>query len=90
MVPSLRVICASTMRQFGDKLRIDDLPHECKVLLEYLPEIVKPVGPQTTIAVVDNITASESTKSNGRVSPVWMQNRAPCPVQVNTLMLQMT
>ena len=41
-VKSLRVICASTIRRFGDQIKLDELPYECEILVKYLPKLLTP------------------------------------------------
>ena len=41
-VKSLRVICASTIGRFGDQIKLDELPYECQILVQYLSKFLTP------------------------------------------------
>ena len=71
-VKSLRVICASKIRRFGDQIRIDGLPYECQVLIKYLPKLLSPHSTVTKTndqEITKTITKSVKKK---RVLPSWM------------------
>ena len=41
-VKSLHVICATSIRHFGDQIKLDELPYGCQILVKYLPTLLTP------------------------------------------------
>ena len=74
-VKSLRVICASTIRRFGDQIRLDELPYECQILVKYLTPSSKEKNEAETLSTNNN---SDNLADSGllprkRVLPSWMK-----------------
>ena len=76
-VPSLRIICASQIRAFGDVLKIDDLPYDCQILIRYLPKIVeaKDVPCDPALSVNQIKTTNDGPNKDNRILPSWMLQR---------------
>ena len=74
-VKSLRVICASTIRHFGDQIKLDELPYDCQILVKYLTPSSKEKNEAETLSTNNN---SDNLADNGllprkRVLPSWMK-----------------
>ena len=76
---SLRVICASKIRYFGDQIKLDEPPYECQILVKYLPKLLTPSSTEKneaeTLSINNN---SDNLVDNGllprkRVPPSWMK-----------------
>ena len=78
-VKSLRVICASTIRRFGDQIKLDELPYECQILVKYLPKLLTPSSKEKNEAeALSTNNNSDNLADNGllprkRVLPSWMK-----------------
>ena len=73
-VPSLRIICASQIRAFGDVLKLDDLPYDCQILIRYLPKIVesKDVSRDPALSVNQSKVTNDGPSKDNRILPSWM------------------
>ena len=76
-VPSLRIICASQIRAFGDVLKLDDLPYDCQILIRYLPKIVesKDVPLDPALSVNQSKATNDGPSKDNRILPSWMLQR---------------
>ena len=78
-VPSLRVICASKIRCYGHEIRIDELPRELQILVQYLPELT--TNSTATTNIIRNIDSNKPDQRRGhgqqRVLPKWMTQTKP-------------
>ena len=78
-VKSLRVICASTIRRFGDQIKLDELPYECQILVKYSPKLLTPSSKEKNEAeTLSTNNNSDNLADNGllprkRVLPSWMK-----------------
>ena len=66
-VKSLHVICASTIRHFGDQIKLDECLYECQILVKYLPKLPTPSSKEKNEAETlstnnnsDNLADNES------------------------------
>ena len=78
-VKSLRVICASTIRCFGEQIKLDELPYECQILVKYLPKLLTPSSKEKNEAeTLSTNNNSDNLADNGllprkRVLSSWMK-----------------
>ena len=76
---SLRVIFASTIRRFGDQIKLAELPYECQILVKYLPKLLTPSSKEKNEAeTLSTNNNSDNLADNGllprkRVLPSWMK-----------------
>ena len=73
------MICASTIRRFGDQIKLDELPYECQILVKYLPKLLTPSSREKNEAETlstnnnfDNL-ADNGLLPRKRVLPSWMK-----------------
>ena len=68
-VKSLRMICASTVRRFGDQIKLDELPYECQILVKYLPKLLTPSSKEKNEAeTLSTNNNSDNLADNGLLS----------------------
>ena len=60
------VICASTIRHFGDQIKLDELPYECQILVKYLPKLLTPSSKEKNEAeILSTNNNSDNLADNG-------------------------
>ena len=78
-VKSLRVICASKIRRFGDQIKLDEILYECQILVKCLPKLLTPNSKEKNEAETSSTNNNfDNLADNGllprkRVLPSWMK-----------------